>query len=308
MKIVFMGTPDFSVKVLQNLIDKNYEIALVITQPDKKVGRGQKFMPTPVKTVALENNLKVFQPENINEHLEVIKDENPDFIVTCAYGQFLSDEILNLAKIRAINVHASLLPMHRGGAPIHRSILNGDEYTGVSIMKMVKRMDAGEVYIQDKIKIEYEDTLAIVHDKLSELGASLLPKAIESIINNPNCGKDQDEELATYSPNIEKWERIIDFNESSKNIYNKVRAFNPFPCACVNYLENVIKIYEVKETNVKSANQPGEVVSITNEGIEVSTSDYNILITKLTLPGKSVLNAQQFYNGNKLISVGQKFN
>lgn len=308
MKIVFMGTPEFSVGVLQSLIDKNYEIALVITQPDKKVGRGQKFAPTPVKKIALENNLNVFQAENINEHIDVIKDAKPDFIITCAYGQFLCDEILELAKVRAINVHASLLPMHRGGAPIHRSILNGDEYSGVSIMKMIKQMDAGEVYIQEKVKIEYEDTLAIVHDKLSELGASLLPQAIELILSDPNCGIDQDESKATYSPNIDKTERLINFSETSKNIYNKVRAFNPFPCACVNFDGNIIKVFEVKETTSKSNSQPGEVISITTNGIEVTTKDNNILITKLTLPGKSVLNAQQFYNGNKLISVGDKFN
>ncbi len=308
MKIIFMGTPEFSVRVLQSLIDSEYEIVLVVSQPDKKVGRGQKVAFPPVKKLALENDLEVFQPENINEHLDYIKSFEADFIVTCAYGQFLSNEILACAKTKAINVHASLLPSHRGGAPIHRSILEGDEYTGVSIMEMVEAMDAGDVFVFEKVKIEYEDTLSTLHDKLSVVGAKLLPEAIKKIIADPSCGKAQDHAKATYSPNIAKAERLLDFNDSARNIYNKVRAFNPFPSAYVTFNDSNIKLFEVQETNNKSNKQPGEVVSITKQGVEVCTNDYNILITKLTVPGKSALTALQFYNGNKLISVGNKFN
>lgn len=308
MKIVFMGTPDFSVNVLKELIDSKLEIALVVSQPDKKVGRGQKYVSTPVKKLAVENNLNVFQPDNINHHVEVIKEIEPDFIITCAYGQFLCKDILECAKVKAINVHASLLPFHRGGAPIHRAILNGDEYTGVSIMEMIEEMDAGKVFIQEKLKIEYSDTLATVHDKLSKLGSLLLPKAIQLILDNPEIGEEQDNSLATYSPNISKEERILDFNDSSKNIYNKVRAFNPFPCTNIKYESNNIKVFEVKELSTKSKHQPGYIVDITKEGIEVCTNDNNILITRLTLPGKSAMDALQFYNGNKLINVGKRFN
>lgn len=308
MKVVFMGTPDFSVAVLEELIRQKFDIKLVVSQPDKKVGRGQKYKATPIKKIALANDIEVFQPDNINEHVEVINDISPDFIITCAYGQMLSENILNCATIKAINVHASLLPKHRGGAPIHRAILNGDEYTGVSIMEMVKEMDAGDIFIQEKIKIEYKDTLATVHDKLSRLGAKLLPLAIDKILNNPNCGTHQNSMEVSYSPNISKKERLLNFDDSSRNIYNKVRAFNPFPCATVMYDSNFIKILEVVELDKKSTKTPGVIVDITKEGIEVCTKDKNILITKLIIPGKSVMDALQFYNGNKLLSVGKSFN
>ncbi len=308
MKIIFMGTPEFSVNVLKELINSKYEIALVVSQPDKKVGRGQKYVSTPVKKLAVENNLNVFQPDNINDHVDVIKEIGPDFIVTCAYGQFLTKEILKCAKVKAINVHASLLPKHRGGAPIHRSILNGDEYTGVSIMEMIEAMDAGKVFLQQSVKIEYSDTLATLHDKLSTLGSRLLPKAIDMIVENPDIGEDQDDSNATYSPNISKDERLLDFNDSSINIYNKVRAFNPFPCTNIKYEGNTIKVFEVKELDNESIYQPGYIVDITKNGIEVCTKDKNILITRLTLPGKSAMDAVQFYNGNKLVSVGKQFN
>lgn len=308
MKIIFMGTPEFSVNVLQKLIDSNLDVALVISQPDKKVGRGQMIIETPVKRVAVENNLEVFQPENINEHVDVIKSVNPDFIVTCAYGQILKKETLELANIKAINVHASLLPKHRGGAPIHRAILNGDEYSGVSIMEMIPKMDAGNVFIQEKVKIEYEDTLASLHDKLSSLGASMIVEAINMIATTNDSGSVQDESKVTYSPNISKEERVLSFNDSSRNIYNKVRAFNPFPSTTIKYGKHSIKVFGVKELDKVSNNEPGYIEDITKDGIEVCTNDNNILITELVIPGKSKMNALQFYNGNKLIQIKGKFN
>ncbi len=306
MRVVFMGTPDFSVPVLNSLIHHDFEVVLVVTQPDKQVGRGRKFQHTPVKKVAIENNIEVLQPENINSEVNTICNVQPDLIITCAYGQILSSEVLSCARIKAVNVHASLLPAHRGGAPIHRAILNGDEYSGVSIMEMVEKMDAGNVFLQDKVQIEASDTFASMHNKLSILGSRLLIEAIPLIVSGES-GTIQDESKVTYSPNIAKFERVIDFNDLAYNIFNKVRAFNTFPSAYGVLNDNNIQVYEVKVTDTKSNVSAGTIVNISKSGIEVACSDFNIIITKLKLPGKKLLNASEFYNGNNSIKENMKF-
>ncbi len=306
MRVVFMGTPDFSVVVLNSLVAHGFEISLVISQPDKQVGRGRKVKQTPVKTAAINHGLPVFQPENVNCHVNIIKDLDPDLIITCAYGQILSKELLSVAKIKAINVHASLLPKHRGGAPIHRAILNGDEYSGVTIMEMVEKMDSGNIFLQDKVKILQSDTFASLHNKLAILGARLLVEAIPEIVIS-NQGVIQDESKVTYSPNISKEERFINFDDSAQNVFNKVRAFNPFPCAQTYYNNNSIKIYEVLLTTNKSLALPGTIINISKDGIEVCCKDFNVLIVKLQMPGKQVVDIKQFINGNKVIEIGKVF-
>lgn len=306
MKVVFMGTPDFSVPVLNSLVLHGLEILLVVSQPDKQLGRGRKVHFTPVKQAALKHGLQVFQPENINEHVSVIKELQPDFIITCAYGQILSRQLLDCAKIKAINVHASLLPMHRGGAPIHRAILNGDLYSGVTIMEMVEKMDSGNIFLQDKVEILKEDTLASLHNKLSILGSRLIVEALPDIASGA-LGVIQDDSKATYSPNISKEERMLDFNDSASNIFNKVRAFNPFPCAQVKYEDLFIKIFKVIETTNKSDKAPGFIINISSEGIEVCTNDFNIVITKLQMPNKKQVCASEFFNGNKTLKVNTTF-
>lgn len=306
MKVVFMGTPDFSVPVLNSLVLHGLEILLVVSQPDKQVGRGRKVQYTPVKKAALEHGLNVFQPENINEHIDVIKDLDVDLIITCAYGQMLSKELLACAKVKPINVHASLLPKHRGGAPIHRAILEGDKYSGVTIMEMVEKMDSGNIFLQDKVEITNDDTLATLHNKLSILGARLIVEAIPEIANGYE-GIAQDEEQVTYSPNIGKEERKIDFNNNAVDIFNKIRAFNPFPCAHAIYDDLHIKIYETQVTDVTSKNEPGTIINITKLGIEVATNDFNILITKLKMPGKQMVDAVSFANGNKYLKINTNF-
>ncbi len=306
MRVVFMGTPDFSVPVLNSLVLHGIEILLVISQPDKQVGRGRKVKYTSVKEAALKHNLQVFQPDDINAHVEIIKELEPDLIITCAYGQILSRELLDCAKIKAINVHASLLPKHRGGAPIHRAILNGDRYSGVTIMEMVEKMDSGNIFLQDKVEILKSDTLASLHNKLAILGSRLIVEAIPEIVSGV-AGVVQDESQVTYSPNISKEERTIDFNSCALQIFNKVRAFNPFPCAQAKYDEMFVKIYEVVETTKKSNEKPGTIVSITKAGIEVCTSDFNVLITKLQMPNKKQVSAEEFINGNKILKVDTAF-
>ncbi len=307
MKIVYMGTPEFSVTVLDYLVKNNFDIQLVVTQPDKQVGRGKKVTFTKVKEYAVNNNLNVIQPNNINDCIEEIKKLNPDFIITCAYGQFLCDELLALAKVLALNVHASLLPKHRGGAPIHRAILNGDSVTGISIMEMVSKMDAGDVYVSSKVDILDSDTLETVHDKLSHLGGELLVRSLEDIYKGNIKPVVQDEKNVTYSPNISKEERVIGFDNSARDIFNKVRAFNPFPMAYAIYKEKMIKIHNVEILDSCCDKQPGTIINISIDGIEVATKDFNLLIKKLQLPNKRAVDNIEFYNGNSLLVENTMF-
>ncbi len=307
MKIVYMGTPDFSVTVLDYLVKNNFDIQLVVTQPDKQVGRGKKITFTKVKEYAMENNLRVIQPIDINDSLDEIKDINPDFIITCAYGQFLCDELLDLSNIVSLNVHASLLPMHRGGAPIHRAILNGDSKTGISIMEMVSKMDAGDVYVTSEVEITDQDTLETLHNKLSHIGGKLLVGCLEDIFDGKVTPVKQDENQATYSPNISKEERVISFKKNARDIFNKVRAFNPFPMAYAVYESKMIKIYEVEVLSEKSTEEAGMIVNISKEGIIVATDDYDIKIKKLQLPNKKAVSSIEFYNGNSLLVENTKF-
>lgn len=307
MKVIFMGTPEFSVPVLESLINSDFEVVLVVTQPDKQVGRGRKVKFNPVKELAISKEIELYQPENINEHTEYICNIRPDFIVTCAYGQILCEDILNCAAIKSVNVHASLLPAHRGGAPIHRSILNGDKYTGITIMEMIPMMDAGDIFFQKKVEILESDSLATLHDKLSKVGSEMIVESLQLIASNNFNSVKQDEEKVTYSPNILKEERQILFDDEAINIFNKIRAFNPYPCAYANYDGKLIKIYESLISNSESKEVPGTIVDITKQGIEVATLTKNIIIKKLQLPGKKVVDAPAFYNGNKLIEKGNLF-
>ncbi len=307
MKIVYMGTPDFSVEVLKSLINNKYDVCLVVTQPDKEVGRGKKVTYTKVKEYALANSLEVLQPDNINDAAFEIAKYNPDFIITCAYGQILGEKVLQIPKVRALNVHASLLPKHRGGAPIHRAILNGDSVTGVSIMEMVKRMDAGDVFDFVEVEILDSDNLKSLHDKLAIAGGKLLTDVIDKIYKNSIVPVKQDETKATYSPNIAKEERHLLFNDTSRNIFNKVRAFNPFPMCYVIYDDVMVKIHNLEITKTKSDASPGSIIKIDKTGILVATKDYNVNITRLQLPSKKSVSVSEFYNGNNLIKENEIF-
>ena len=215
MKVIFMGTPDFAVPVLEGLIE-NYEVILVVSQPDKKVGRKQELKNTPIKEVALKHNIPVFQPIKIREDYDEIIKLNPDIIVTCAYGQIIPKVILDCPKLGCINVHASLLPKLRGGAPIHKAIIDGYKTTGITIMYMDVKMDDGDIISQKEIEILDSDNLESLHDKLSVLGKELLLETLPSIINGTNERIKQDEAEVTFAYNIKREEEHIDFNKSTR--------------------------------------------------------------------------------------------
>ena len=295
MKIIFMGTPDFAVPVLQGLID-NYEVILVVSQPDKKVGRHQELKETPIKELALKYNIPVFQPAKIREDYEKIIDLKPDLIVTCAYGQIIPKEILNCPRLGCINVHASLLPKLRGGAPIHKALIDGYDKTGITIMYMDEKMDNGDIISTREIDILDSDNLESLHDKLSILGKELLLDTLPSIIDGTNDRIKQDESEVTFAYNIKREEEHIDFNKTSKEVFNLVRGLSPVPGANVIIFDQEMKILECKEYD-KSSDTCGEIIEITKEGIVVATKDSSVLITKVKPFGKKVMDASSYVNG-----------
>ena len=306
MKIVFMGTPDFSVNVLNGLIE-NYDVSLVVTQPDKMVGRKKELKPTPVKVVALNNNIEVFQPVNIKEDYQRIVDMQPDMIVTCAYGQIIPKVLLDLPKYGCINVHASLLPKLRGGSPIHHAIIDGYERTGVTIMYMVEKMDAGDIISVKETPISDEDNLESLHDRLSVIGTELLLETIPKIVAGEINPIKQDENEVTYAWNIKREEELLDFNDTTRNVFNKIRGLSPIP-GTFTYLDNkILKIYAASYSDkIYSDKENGEIVNIYKDGIGVKVSDGEIILKEIQLEGKKKMNVSDYLNGtNKDALIGK---
>lgn len=307
-KIIFMGTPIFAANILEELIAAGYKIDLVVSQPDKKVGRKQLLTPTPVKEVAVKHNIDVFQPARIREDFQPIVDFNPDLIITAAYGQIVPDQVLNSPKIECINVHGSLLPKYRGGAPIHFSVLNGDEKTGVTIMKMVSKMDAGAIISQAEFPIEENDTTADVHDKMIGVGANLLLDTLPSIFDGTYTLTEQDEEQVTYSPNISKEQEQIIWTKTANEVHNQIRGLSTWPGAYTNLDSKRFKIYMSNLTDIDSTGNPGTIASVTDETIYVNCSDKQIKLIKVQPAGKKQMETRDFVRGiDKQAFLGKVF-
>lgn len=296
MKIVFMGTPDFAVNVLQGLID-NYDVVGVVSQPDKRIGRHQVLTNTPVKELALKYDIPVFQPIRIREDYEDILNLNPDLIVTCAYGQIIPKDILDYPRLGCINVHASLLPKLRGGAPIHKAIIDDYGTTGVTIMYMDVKMDSGDIISQREVKILDSDNLESLHDKLSEVGTSLLLDTLPSIIDGSNSSTKQDEDEVTYAYNIKREEEHIDFSKTSREVFNLIRGLCPVPSSNAILDEKEMKIYKSIISSKNYNGEYGEIVDITKEGIVVKTGDAAIILTEVKPFGKKKMDANSYVNG-----------
>lgn len=296
MKIVFMGTPDFAVNVLQGLID-NYDVVGVVSQPDKRIGRHQVLTNTPVKELALKYDIPVFQPIKIREDYEDILNLNPDLIVTCAYGQIIPKSILDYPRLGCINVHASLLPKLRGGAPIHKSIIDDYGTTGVTIMYMDVKMDSGDIISQREVKILDSDNLESLHDKLSEVGTSLLLDTLPSIIDGSNSRTKQNEDEVTYACNIKREEEHIDFSKTSREVFNLIRGLCPVPSSNAILDEKEMKIYKSTISSKNYNGEYGEIVDITKEGIVVKTGDAAIILTEVKPFGKKKMDANSYVNG-----------
>lgn len=297
LKIVFMGTPDFSVPVLEGLIE-NYEVVLVVTQPDGKVGRKQILTPPPVKVKATEKNIEVFQPSNIKQDFQKILDKKPDLIVTCAYGQIIPKELLDFPKYKCINVHASLLPKLRGGAPIHKAIIDNYPRTGITIMYMVEKMDAGDIISQKDTIIKQEENVESLHDRLSLMGKELLLDTIPKIIAGDIQTIPQNEEEVTYAWNITREEEKIDFNDYAIHIYNKIRGLSPTPGAYTTLDGKVVKIYNAYiKDSFYTEKENGEISQIYDDGIGVSVKDLEIVITEFKIEGKKKMKVVDYFRG-----------
>ena len=307
-KIIFMGTPDFSTKVLEMLIAE-HEVIAVVTQPDRPVGRKKVMTPPPVKRVATKHQIPVYQPEKLkdSQELDVLLSLESDLIVTAAFGQLLPESLLNAPKLGAINVHASLLPKYRGGAPIHQAIIDGEEETGITIMYMVKKLDAGNIISQQSIRIEEEDNVGTMHDKLSFLGAELLKKTLPSIIDNTNDSIPQDDALATFASNIRREDERIDWNMSAQAIHNHIRGLSPWPVAYTTMDDTNLKIYDAELVETNKINEPGTIIETTKKAIIVATNDNEaVAIKDMQLAGKKRMLAANYLSGAQNTLVGKK--
>ncbi len=294
MRVCFMGSMDFAVPILEGL-NEIYDVALVVTQPDKPVGRKQVLTPTKVKQKALDLNLKLFQPINIRLDYDAITSLDLDFIIVAAYGQMIPDVVLEHARYQAINVHASLLPKYRGGSPMHRAIQYGDKETGVTVMFMAKKMDSGDILSQRNVDIAKDDNVALLESKLSVVGRDLLLETLRNI--DHIIPKKQDISKITYAYNIRPIEEKISFNMNAMGVYNHVRAFNPWPLTYCVMDHKKIKLYDVEYIVESFGKLPGEITKIDKQGVYVQTLDGSILFKKIQLQGKTVLNISDFMNG-----------
>lgn len=296
LNVIFMGTPSFAVPVLTKLIEST-NVILVVSQPDREKDRKGNLLAPPIKQLAKLHNIEVYQPKKIKEEYQKIIDLNPDIIITCAYGQIIPEVILNCPKYGCINVHGSLLPKLRGGAPIHHAIINGFDETGITIMYMDKQMDAGDIISQKSIPILPDDNLDIVYEKMSNLGASLLIETLPSIINQTNSRIKQDESLVTFGYNITKEEEKINFDAPSNNIHNQIRGLSSIPAAYCLLDDKRLKVYTSIKTNLKSKLAPGTIEKIDKTGIYVNTKDFLIILTDIKLEGKKRCLVKDFING-----------
>lgn len=299
IKVVFMGTPLFAVPVLEGLI-ANYDVIGVVSQPDKIVGRKKELQPTPIKQVALKNNIKVFQPVKIKEDYEDILNLNPDVIVTCAYGQLIPAAILNYPKYKCINVHASLLPKLRGGAPIHKALIDGYNKTGITVMYMESKMDVGDIISTKETIITKDDDLESLQNRLSIMGRDLLLETLPKIINDEIHPVRQNEQEVTYAFNITREQEHINFNDKTLNIFNLIRGLSPNPGAYAMLDGKIVKIYKSERADdFYTTKEPGEIVRVYKDGIGVCTKDGEIIITDLKFEGKNRMTAKDYLNGKK---------
>ena len=307
MKVIFMGTPDFSVGTLEALAEAGHEVVLAVTQPDKPKGRGGKMQYTPVKEAALARDIPVYQPKKIREPecIEELKKYNADIMVVIAFGQILPKEILQMTPYGCINVHASLLPKLRGGAPIHRAIINGEVKTGVTIMQMVKKMDAGCMYAKQEVEIDENINTTQLFEKLQVIGKDLLIETLPSIINQSNQGIMQNEEEVTYAYNIDRSEEKIDFHKTCKEVHNLIRGLSYTPGAYCIYHQKTLKIYQSMLSDLENDNVSVGTLKVDHKDLYVKCADGYLKILSLQPEGKKMMDARSFLNGQKAEDLKQ---
>jgi methionyl-tRNA formyltransferase len=299
MKIVFMGTMNFAVPILKAL-DEAFEITLVVTQPDRPFGRKQELKASPVKEYAVRHDLPVFQPEKIRRDYQPVLDAQPDLIVVAAFGQMIPKILLEAPRFKCINVHASLLPKFRGGAPMHRAIAAGETQTGVTIMNMAEKMDAGDLLSQEVEPILETDNVGTLEEKLGLLGARLLLETLPRVFDGSIVPIPQDERLVTFAYNLKHEEEFLNFSGTMKQVFDHVRAFNPWPIAATCVDGMTLKVYEVIKNPVQESNPDkafGEIVQITKDAVFLKVSDGLIGLKNIQLQGKNRMDIRSFMNG-----------
>ncbi|SDQ05921.1 methionyl-tRNA formyltransferase [Carnobacterium viridans] len=310
IKIVFMGTPAFSVPILEALIDSEYEVVAVVTQPDRPVGRKKILTASPVKAAAVQHDLPVFQPEKISgsPEMETLIALEPDLIVTAAFGQFLPQKLLSVPKYGAINVHASLLPKYRGGAPVHYALMKGEKETGVSIMYMEKKMDAGDILAQKSLDITRNDDVGTLFDRLSALGKDLLMDTLPKLLAGDITPVKQNEEEVTYSPNIKREEELVDWTKTAAEVDYQVRGLRPWPVAYTLLEGNRLKLWDVTPTEEKTTAVPGTIIRIEKEAVYIACGDQTVVkINEVQPAGKSKMTVMAFLSGvGSQLKVGEK--
>jgi len=295
-RVLFMGTPEFAVSILQCLLDQDIEVVGVVSQPDKPVGRKQVLTPTPVKTLALAHQIPIYQPNKIKELAPIIEELKLDLIVTCAYGQFIPSIILEAPKYGSVNVHASLLPKYRGGAPIHKAIINGETETGVTLMRMVKAMDAGAMIASVKVAITEDDDVGSLHDKLKVAGATLLQENLNDLLTSNVTEIPQDESQVTFAFNITPEEEFVSFKRDVRVVYNHIRGLSPWPIGhgLINGKKlKLIKAFKIVEVHDHPL---GEFVAF-EKGLKIACEGGYVVITQCQYEGKERMDAAAFYNG-----------
>lgn len=306
LRIIFAGTPDFAAPALAALIEADHKIVLVLTQPDRPSGRGMKLKASPVKELALQHGIEVFQPETLKDASAQsrIEEAKADVMIVAAYGLIIPTNVLNMPRLGCYNIHASLLPRWRGAAPIQRSLLAGDKETGVTIMEVVPALDAGAMISKGIVTITELDTAQTLHDALAKTGAELMVQAMEKLSKNGALDSTpQDESLVTYAEKLQKSEATIDWNKSADAISKQVRAFNPFPVATAILNGEVCRIWMA--TKKPGKGRAGEVMA-TNETIDIACGEDVLCIHELQLPGGKRLKAREFLTGRQL-TVGTQF-
>jgi len=302
LRIVFAGTPDFSVAPLEALVASPHEVVAVYTQPDRPAGRGRKLVPGPVKQKALDLGIPVMQPASFREDGAVgtLASLQPDLMVVVAYGLLLPESVLAIPRLGCLNIHASLLPRWRGAAPIQRAILAGDSRSGVSIMQMDAGLDTGPVWLEREVTLAPDETGGSLHDKLAVLGADALMEALPLIVAGDRKPSPQPEEGVCYAHKLSKEEARIDWRESARQIDRLVRAFNPWPVAYADLDGKKVRLWETRVLEGSAPVAPGTVIATSRAGLDVATADGILRITSLQMPGKRPVTAQEFLNARDL--------
>ncbi|MFU8794066.1 MAG: methionyl-tRNA formyltransferase [Dethiobacteria bacterium] len=306
LKLIFMGTPDFALPSLDLLQISPHAIAGLVTQPDRPRGRGRQLYRSPTKKWALKHGVELFQPEKMNDEdfLTWLSRINPDLIVTVAYGRLLSKKILDLPPLGCINLHASYLPAYRGAAPIHRAVIDGAEYSGVSIIDLTRELDGGDVIMQEKEEISFYDTAGMLHDRLAARGASLLVKAINALADGTAQKTPQDPALVTYAPPLDQSDEKLNWNNSALEIYNRIRGLNPWPGAYTSLRGKRLKVWQAAlpdlAENEEAGTEPGTILAVSEGSLIVSTGTNNLTLLNLQPAGKKAMDAGAFCCGYRI--------